>query len=150
MEESIKKEIAEKPHLTMNAYLIDTSVIINYLRGSGFTVETVNNLTGELTSSYVCLAELYEGISRVREKEKIEKQVLDFFAGLNQTYGIDEDTAKHFGQIRAHLKAKGEVIEDLDILLAATCLANNLTLVTANSKHFSRVPNLEILPIQSV
>lgn len=133
----------------MNAYLIDTSVIINYLRDSGSTVDIVNNLEGELTSSYICLAELYEGISRVREKEKAENQVLDFFAGLNQTYGVDGDIAKHFGQIRAHLKTGGMVIEDLDILLAATCLANNLILVTANSKHFSRVPNLEILPIQS-
>lgn len=133
----------------MKAYLIDTSVIINYLRDSGLAVSTINNLEGELASSYVCLAELYEGISRVREKEKAEKQVMDFFAGLNQTYGIDGDIAKHFGQIRAHLKRKGEVIEDLDILLAATCLANNLVFVTANPKHFSRVPNLEILPIQS-
>lgn len=130
----------------MNTYLIDTSVIINYLRDKGSAVETVDNLEGELTSSYICLAELYEGISRVREKEKAEKQVLDFFTGLNQTYGVDKDIAKYFGQIRTHLKTKGEVIEDLDILLAATCLANHLVLVTANPKHFSRVPNLEILP----
>lgn len=131
----------------MKAYLIDTSVIINYLRDKGSAVETINILEGELTSSYICLAELYEGVSRVREKEKAEKQVLDFFTGLNQIYSVDEDTAKHFGQIRARLKTKGEVIEDLDILLAATCVANNLVLATANHKHFSRVPNLEILPI---
>lgn len=133
----------------MKTYLIDTSVIINYLRDSGPAVAAVNNLEGELTSSYVCLAELYEGISRVREKEKAEKQVLDFFTGLSQIYGVDGDTAKHFGQIRTYLKTKGEIIEDLDILLAATCIANNLVLITANHKHFSRVPNLEIFPIQS-
>ncbi len=131
----------------MKAYLIDTSVIINYLRDKRSAVETINNLEGELTSSYICLAELYEGIYRVREKEKIEKGVLDFFTGMSQIYGIDEDIARHFGQIRAHLKVKGEVIEDLDILLAATCVANNLVLVTANLKHFSRVPNLEILAV---
>lgn len=147
MEESIQKEIAQIPYLIMKTYLIDTSVIINYLRDKESAVETINNLEGELASSYICLAELYEGISRVREKDKAEKDVLNFFAGLSQVYGVDNDTAKHFGQIRAHLKAKGEVIEDLDILLAATCVANSLTLITANPKHFSRVPNLEILAL---
>lgn len=147
MEESSKKEISQIPYFLMNTYLIDTSVIINYLRDKGTTTETINNIDGELTSSYICLAELYEGISRVREKGKAEKAVLDFFTGLSQIYGVDTDIAKHFGQIRASLKTRGAVIEDLDILLAATCLAKNLTLITANPKHFSRIPNLEILPI---
>ncbi|MBI2017675.1 type II toxin-antitoxin system VapC family toxin [Candidatus Daviesbacteria bacterium] len=131
----------------MKAYLIDTSVIINYLRHKESTVETINNLSGELTSSYICLAELYEGISRVREKEKAEKVVLDFFVGLDRTYSLDEDIAKHFGQIKANLKMKGQVIEDLDILLAVTCIAKGLTLITSNPKHFSRVANLEILTV---
>ncbi len=131
----------------MNSYLIDTSVIINYLRDKGSAVETINNLKGELNGSYVCLSELYEGISRVREREKAEKAVLDFFAGLNQIYGLDEEIAKNFGHIRADLKAKGQVIEDLDILLAATCLANKLTLITANPKHFYKVAGLEILAV---
>lgn len=131
----------------MNGYLIDTSVIINFLRDKGSTIETINNLEGELNSSYICLAELYEGVSRVMEKEKAEKAVLDFFSGLNFVYGIDKEIAKRFGQIRADLKIKGEIIEDLDILLAATCLANNLILITANLKHFSRIDKLEVLPI---
>lgn len=131
----------------MSGYLIDTSVIINFLRDKGSTVETINNLEGELNSSYICLSELYEGISRVREKEKTEEAVLDFFAGLNSVYGIDKEIAKNFGQIRANLKIKGEIIEDLDIFLAAICLANNLILITANSKHFSKIKGLEILAI---
>lgn len=131
----------------MNGYLIDTSVIINFLRDKGSAVETINNLEGELTSSYICLAELYEGIYRVREKETAEKAVVEFFAGLNSIYGVDKEVAKNFGRIRADLKTRGEVIEDLDILLAATCLANNLALITANPKHFSRIRGLEVLQV---
>lgn len=131
----------------MNTYLLDTSVIINYLRNKGSAVETINNLAGELTSSYICLAELYEGISRVKEKGEAEKEVLNFFTGLNQLFSIDEDIAKTFGQIRASLKTKGQVIEDLDILLAATCITKGLALITANPKHFSRITNLEILAV---
>lgn len=129
----------------MKRYFIETSVIIAYLRGRPEAVELLDSLEGELTSSFVCLAELYEGIYRVREKALAEKGVKNFFAGLSETFGLDEEIAQHFGQIRADLKKKGRIIEDLDILLAATCLAHHLTLVTFNPKHFSLVKELEIL-----
>lgn len=131
----------------MKSYLIDTSVIINYLRNKGSAVKTLDNLDGELNSSYICLAELFEGIYRVREKDKAEKTVLEFFAGLSHTLSIDEDIARTFGQLRAALKAKGSIIEDLDLLLAATCLAYKLILITANYKHFSKIAELEILSV---
>lgn len=129
----------------MKKYFIETSVIINFLRGKRETVKGVESLEGELTSSFICLAELYEGIYRVKERNKAEKAVLSFFTGLSQVYSLDEDIANNFGQVRAELKRKGEVIEDLDILLAATCLAYNLILVTYNPKHFQRVKGLEVL-----
>jgi predicted nucleic acid-binding protein len=129
----------------MRQYFIETSIIINYLRDRKGAVELVGGLDGELVSSYICLCELYEGIYRVQEKEKVEEGVLDFFSGLSKVFGIDRDIADSFGKIRAELKQSGKVIEDLDILLAATCLANNLVLVTANAKHFARINNLQIL-----
>lgn len=131
----------------MKSFFIDTSVIINFLRNKESAVQAITNTEGQLTSSFVCLAELYEGIYRVREKEEAERAVLDFFTGLNQIYGIDNEVAKKFGQIRSNLKAKGNIIEDLDILIAVTCVVNNLTLITANPKHFSRIDNLEVLAV---
>ena len=128
-------------------YLIDTSVIINFLRNKPETVEYISRLDGELTSSFICLAELYEGVFRNKEKVKTEKAILDFFTGLSFIYGLDKDISKDFGQIRSHLKSKGNVIEDMDILIASTCIANNLTLITANPRHFSRIPSLQVLSI---
>jgi len=133
----------------MKKYFIETSVIIDFLRGKSKAIEDIENLEGELTSSFVCLAELYEGIYRVKEKNKAEKSVLSFFTGLSHVYSLDQDIAKNFGQIRAELKREGKVIEDLDILLAATCLAHNLVLVTYNLKHFQRVKGIEVLGLQS-
>lgn len=128
----------------MRKYLLETSVIISFLRGKKEAIKLPEKLKGELSSSFVCLAEIYEGIHRSRERRKAEKGVLDLFAGLSEIYGLDAEIAKSFGQIRTNLKRRGQVIEDLDILLAATCLANNLTLVTYNPKHFTRVKNLKI------
>jgi len=125
-------------------YFIETSTIIDFLRGDKQTVESVLSLDGELVSSYVCLAELYEGIYRIGEKSKEAEGIKDFFNGLSHVYGLDDEISKQFGQIRLNLKQKGKVIEDLDILIASTCKAHGLVLVTKNTKHFSRIPNLQM------
>lgn len=128
----------------MKKYFLETSVIISYLRGELQAVKLIDNLEGELSSSYVCLAELYEGIFRVKTQEKMEKGVLDFFSGLSVIYGVDQETARNFGKLRKDLKAKGQMIEDMDILIAATCFAKDLALVTFNTRHFTRIESLQI------
>lgn len=131
----------------MKRYFLETSVIVNFLRNRNGAVELIESLEGELVASHISLAELYEGISRVKNPKELEKGVIDFFTGMSEVYGLDAEIAKHFGQTRALLKQKGNVIEDLDILLGATCLAHNLTIVTYNIKHFERIPNLDIHPL---
>lgn len=128
----------------MHRYCIETSVIIAYLRGKADAVELVNNLDGEVVSSFVCLSELFEGIYRVKEREQAREQVLKFFIGLSQIYGLDQEISEQFGKLRAMLKEKGNVIEDMDLLIAATCTAYDLVLVTLNTKHFQRVPNIKL------
>ena len=129
----------------MKSYLLDTSIIINYLQGKENIVKLLNNIEGELASSYVCLAKLYEGVYRVKNKLETEKIVINFFKSLSELYTVDEKVAKQFGEIRAKLKIGGNVIEDIDIFIAATCLVYDLTLLTYNVRHFSRVDNLKIL-----
>ena len=99
----------------MKRYFLETSTIVNFLRNKNGALELIESLEGELSSSYVSLAELYEGISRVRNPKTMENGVLNFFSGMSEIYGVDAETAKQFGQIRAWLKQRGSVIEDLDI-----------------------------------
>lgn len=127
-------------------YFLDTSVIVDCLKGKREQVNFVNDLEGELSTSFVCLAELFEGIFRVNNRTELEKGLLDFISGLDNIYGLDAEIAKEFGKIRWELKKRGKVIEDLDILIAATCIVNNLTLVTSNKKHFGRVGSLQTIP----
>ncbi len=128
----------------MKKHFLDTSVIVAYLRGKKEAISILEELEGDLTSSFVCLAELYEGVFRVKDQKKVEQGVLDFFAGLSEVYGLDQSIAQLFGKVRAQLKKQGQVIEDLDIFLAATCLAYDLVLVTSNPKHFSKIKGLTI------
>lgn len=127
----------------MKGFFLDTSIIIDYLRGKKETIERVDKIEGELSSSFLCLAELYEGIYRARNSGKLEKDVTNFFKGLDYIYGIDERIAKIFGETRANLKKQGNVLEDIDIFLAATCIENNLVMLTQNKRHFQRVEDLQ-------
>lgn len=128
----------------MKHYFLDTSIIIDYLRGKNSAVELINGLDGDLNSSYICLAELYEGVYRVRNQPHLQEVIETFFSSLSFIYSIDLQIAHEFGKLRAELKTKGNVLEDIDILIAATCLINDLILVTYNLKHFQKVKGLKL------
>jgi len=63
------EKISENHYCPMKRYFLETSVIINFLRGKSKTIQAIENLVDELVSSFVCLAELYEEIYWVREKK---------------------------------------------------------------------------------
>lgn len=119
-------------------------MIINYLRGKEPAVSLIDSLEANLSSSYICLAELYEGLYRITNRKTQEDAVRTFFVSLDNIYGVTLEIAQEFGKLRASLKRKGTIIEDLDLLIAATCIIYDLTLITDNKKHFSHVPDLLI------
>lgn len=128
----------------MKSYLLDTSVIIDVFRKKDHAISLVESLKGELVCSYVCYAELYEGIHRVRNREHRESELVHFFANFSTVYPVEEEISRKFGELRAGLKQKGSIIEDLDLFIAATCIVHDLELVTFNKKHFSRIEGLKI------
>ena len=127
----------------MKKYLLDSSVVVDYTKGKSKAVNAVNILEGEVYSSYIVMAELYEGI--IRSENEVEEDIVGFLESLDGIVGVDKATSKQFGIIRAYLKKRGEIIEDMDIMIAATCISNNLILITSNKKHFQRVKGLEVL-----
>ena len=132
----------------MKAYFLDTSIIIDYLRGKEMSVKMVDDLDGPLTSGFICLAELFEGVYNSKNIEQAQSVVIGFFNGLSRIYSIDIEVAEKFGALRKELKERGKVIEDIDILIASLCLVNSLTIVTLNVKHFSRIEGLKIADIK--
>jgi tRNA(fMet)-specific endonuclease VapC len=57
---------------------------------------------------------------------------------------IDEETCKIFGKERGRLRAAGLMIGDCDLLIGATALRHNLTLLTNNRRHFERIEGLRL------
>ena len=61
-----------------------------------------------------------------------------------QVLGVDEAIARAWGEEDARLTLAGQKIGDIDLFIAATALAHNLTLCSQNRKHFERVKGLKI------
>jgi tRNA(fMet)-specific endonuclease VapC len=57
---------------------------------------------------------------------------------------VTQSVIETFAGIKANLETAGTPLDDMDVLIAATALSHNLTLVTNNEKHFSRIPGVAV------
>jgi len=125
-------------------YLIDTDWAIHYLNQHQGIVQRLHVLLDDgLGLSIISLAELYEGVYYSRDPEGDEQELNDFLRGLT-ILGIDEAICKIFGKERGRLRAVGRIIGDFDLLIGATALHHDLTLLTNNRRHFERIEGLRI------
>ncbi len=122
-------------------YLVDTTWIIDYLRGNQDTIQRLQAYRAEgLAIAIVSLAELYEGVFRSNNPTGNEATLKDFLTGVT-VLGIDEEVCIIFGRELARLHQVGRAVGDMDGLIAATALRHDLTLLTAD-RDFERVENL--------
>lgn len=130
-------------------YLLDTDIIIAALKGKQDVGELVDlGKDGAATAlSAITVYEVWEGIhgSKKIAAEAGEQQFNQFIERcIEELIPVDLEIAKNAGKLRAQLRQKGQVIPDTDILIAATCIVNDLTLVTRNKRHFARIKDLPI------
>ena len=124
--------------------LIDTDWVIHYLHAHPTIVARLDALQPQgLALSIISLAELYEGVYYSRDPEGDEQDLTNFLRGVT-VLGLDTDIAKTFGRERGRLRAAGILIGDLDLLIGATALHHNLTLLTNNRSHFERMAGLQM------
>lgn len=125
-------------------YLVDTTWIIEYLRGSREVIQRLRSLRAEgLAVSIISVAELYEGVFRSNNPSGNEGKLKDFLSGV-AVLGIDEEVCKLFGRERARLRRSGGTVGDMDLLIASTALHNGLTVLTADT-DFRRVAGLNTI-----
>jgi predicted nucleic acid-binding protein len=110
--------------------LIDTDVLIDYLRGRPEAVAYIDNLTNPLFVSAIAVAELYVGV-----RDGAERAQLDTFLLAFVTVPVDHDIGVVGGLLRrTYGKSHGTGLADA--LIAATAQRRGLTFVTLNRKHF--------------
>lgn len=126
-------------------YLLDTNTCIRYLTGRSYNVRSHMQATPkqEIVVCSVVKAELFYGAMKsAAPQQTLAKQLrfLNSFVSLP----FDDAAAEVYGRERAQLAKLGTPIGPNDLLIAAIAIANSLTLVTHNTREFSRVAGLQI------
>ena len=97
----------------------------------------------EIALSTIVLFELEVGIAKSVSPRKRKTQLQEFTSLVN-IISFDRAAAESAAGIRAKLEKRGVSIGPYDILIAASALATNSTLVTHNKKEFERIESLRI------
>src|SRR2546427_810309 len=125
--------------------MLDTNICVYLIRGK--PANLLRKLAGQPISdigiSSITVAELQFGVQRSSRPAQNQLALDQFLIPLN-ILDFDYDAAAAYGRVRAHLEAQGTPIGSLDTLIAAHALSRGLTLVTNNTRAFSRVPGLAV------
>ena len=111
-------------------YLLDTDVIIEYLRGSDKAIKYLEELEGSLYISVISVAELFSGVKGDAEEQTLEQFLLAF-----EIIDVDENLAKAGGMHRRNYHSShGTGLADA--IIAASAEKIDATLITFNRRHF--------------
>ena len=128
----------------MNGYLVDTDWAIDYLAGDERVTPALQGLpTASLFIRIISLAELYEGAFGSRNPSEALEGLADFVSGVT-VLDVSQDVARLFGEHRARLRREGQLLDNFDLLIAATCLHHDFRLLTNNVRHFQRIEGLQL------
>ncbi len=125
-------------------FLIDTDTVIFSLKGE----ESVNanfrlHRDAPKMLSVITYGELVFGARKSAHVEKnlaVARRVGELFPIIDVTPAV-MDT---FGDLKAGLQKRGNPLDDMDLIIAATAMNHGLVLVTNNQKHFKRIVGLDL------
>ena len=126
------------------SFLIDTDWVIDHLNAVAEVTRRLKELEPQgLALSIISAAELWEGVYFSRDQKRSQMMLEAFLSGVT-ILNLDEEVCKRFGHLRGSMRKRGQVMGDFDLLIAATPLRHNLTLLTNNRKHFAGIAGLQI------
>ena len=126
--------------------MLDTDVA-NYIIRDPSIVASSALVT--IAPRFVCVSsvtrgELRFGLARNPVAVRLASAVDAFLSGI-ETLPWDDQAADRYGAVRADLERQGRPIGALDEMIAAHALSLDATVVTGNTRHFSRVNGLRVL-----
>jgi tRNA(fMet)-specific endonuclease VapC len=126
-------------------FLIDSSTCISILRRR--LPRALQRLRegpiDNLGISSISAAELYYGAAKSNDPEHEIRNVQNLMT-LIRPLEFGSDAAISYGFVRSFLGQRGQLIGELDMLIAAHAVAKGATLVTHNTREFMRVPGLVV------
>jgi len=126
-------------------YLLDSNACIRILNGASALLQRRLRSCSptEVSLCSVVKAELYFG-ARKSERQAENLRLVERFFSVFPSFGFDDRCAEIYGSIRSEFERSGAPIGPNDLLIAATAIANELILVTHNTREFERVIGLHL------
>ena len=123
-------------------YLPDTNTLIAILKGNPKLLERLKrHASSDFGMSSIVQHELLFGAYK---SERVERNVALVEAFQFEVLAFDPEDAAEAAKIRAHLAESGTPIGPYDALIAGQARARGLTVVTHNTREFTRVPGLQV------
>ncbi|MDR0606288.1 MAG: type II toxin-antitoxin system VapC family toxin [Bacteroidales bacterium] len=131
----------------MRKYVLDTCICSYVIKRKPKIAEAIaeNVIRHEKDRLFITIfnhAELFTGVM-LKESLTLRKAVEIFIERLSVMY-FSEKASFEYAKIRSELQKRGDLLDDMDMLIAACCIAENATLITCNMKHFSRIKRLNL------
>lgn len=126
-------------------YLLDTNICIYIAKHNPPAVRArfERHAANELAMSVVTLGELRHGAEKSQAREKALATLNRLEASI-QVAPLTETVGEHYGQIRAALETRSQIIGNNDLWIAAHARAEGWILVTNNESEFKRVEGLQL------
>jgi tRNA(fMet)-specific endonuclease VapC len=129
---------------------LDTTFLVDTMRESRRRTDgparrwLVQHRTAALAVSLFVLGELLVGAELHAEPDKERQRVRQVIGSLPVALP-DERLSGTYARLHADLTRQGQSLATMDLLIASTALNEDAPLLTANGRHFTRVPNLQVL-----
>ena len=126
-------------------YILDSDILIYFLKGKEDIVQKVISLPkNDLYITIINYTELLYGIYNSNKISQNKEKILPFLENF-KTLQFDKKSSEVFAKLKAKLKKQGNIIADMDLMIASIAIANKAILFTNNIKHFERIKELKIL-----
>jgi tRNA(fMet)-specific endonuclease VapC len=125
-------------------YVLDTDTMIYFLQGKEIVVQRILQIPiNRLHTTIINRTELFYGAYNSTRKDKNLEKISSFLKTF-KILPFCEDSSLIFAKTKASLKTDGNIIADMDLMIASICIQYDMILVTNNEKHFSRIKKLKI------
>jgi tRNA(fMet)-specific endonuclease VapC len=125
-------------------YYLDANICIYFLKGKYQSLQEKLRSVSPNDIRIPAIVEAEILVSVEKGAKKITRKLWNNFFDAFEIIVFDEAAARQYASIRAYLEKEGNTIDQNDLIIAATVLANDGILITAKIKEFKRVPNLII------
>lgn len=130
----------------MARYLIDTDILSFYLKNNPAVTAKMHQHLDTGTSPYISIITYYEALSGLYANDATNK--LSAFHTLMQhcpILPVSKKSATISARIYRDLRHQGKMLANMDLLIAGIAIDNDITLVSHNTKHFARIPDLALV-----